>query len=292
MSTLVQDLPVNRRFTPARGAWRSILTHVQPQTDAQPRLAVAVDLARKLDATLIGVGVEMLQPIGASDPFGMLGGEFITAMREVIQSNLADAEAAFREATTGLQSQWLSLEDMPDRAVARLARGADVIVAGGSPLKHRDSYGWCNASELILKCGRPVLVAPPQGGELAARGVVIAWKDTREARRALADSLPILKCAEEVLLLEVCLKEEAADIAPHHGAVLEHLARHGVTARSKIVPGEPNFAADTLQNLATGLGADLIVAGGYGHTRLGEWVMGGVTADLLADPQRFVLFSH
>jgi nucleotide-binding universal stress UspA family protein len=65
-----------------------------------------------------------------------------------------------------------------------------------------------------------------------------------------------------------------------------------VKARSKIVPGEPNFAADTLQNLAGALGADLIVAGGYGHTRLGEWVMGGVTTDLLADPQRFVLFSH
>jgi nucleotide-binding universal stress UspA family protein len=122
--------------------------------------------------------------------------------------------------------------------------------------------------------------------------VVIAWKDTREARRALADGLPILKCAEEVLLLEVCSKNEAADIAPHHGAVLEYLARHGVTARSKIVPGEPNFAADTLQSEAKALGADLIVAGGYGHSRLGEWVIGGVTSDLLADPQRFVLFSH
>jgi hypothetical protein len=181
-----------------------------------------VDLARKLDATLIGVGVEMLQPIGASDPFGMLGGEFITAMREVIQSNLADAEAAFREATTGLRSQWLSLEDMPDRAVARLSRGADLIVAGGSPLKHRDSYGWCNASELILKCGRPVLVAPPRGGELAARCVVVAWKDTREARRALADKPADPEVRRRGAAARSLLNEEAADIAPHHGAVLEH----------------------------------------------------------------------
>jgi nucleotide-binding universal stress UspA family protein len=292
MSTVVQDLPVQSRFAPAQAAWRSILTHVQPQAEARPRLAVAAELARKLDATLIGVGSEMLQPIGASDPFGMLGGEFIAAMLEVIQSNLASAEAHFHEATAGLRNQWLALEDMPDRALARVSRGADLIVAGGSPLRDRDSYTGCNASELILKAGRPVLVAPPQGGELAARAVVIAWKDTREARRALADSLPILKCADEVLLLEVCAKGEAADIAPHHGAVLEHLARHGVTARSKIVPGEPAFAADTLQGEATALGADLIVAGGYGHSRLGEWVMGGVTADLLADPQRFVLFSH
>lgn len=292
MSTLVQDVPVQSRFTPAQAAWRSILTHVQSQSEARPRLTVATDLARKLDATLIGLGAEMLQPVGASDPFGMVGGEFITAMLEVIQSNLARAETQFHQATAGLRSQWISLQDMPDRAMARLSRGADLIVAGGSSVKDHDNYSWCDTSNLILKCGRPVLVAPPAGGELAARGVVIAWKDTREARRALADSLPIVKCAEEVLLVEVCAKGQAADLAAHHGAVLEHLARHGVTARSKIVPGEPNFAADTLQSEAKALGADLIVAGGYGHSRLGEWVMGGVTSDLLYNPQRFVLFSH
>ncbi|HZZ30618.1 MAG TPA: universal stress protein [Phenylobacterium sp.] len=292
MTTLVQDAPVRNRFRPAQGAWRSILTHVQPETDAQPRLAVAVDLARKLDATLIGLGAEMLPPLGASDPYGMLGGEFVSAMLDVIQTNLVHAQAGFQKAAAGVRGQWMSVQDLPERAISRLSRGADLIVAGGSPLKAHDSYRWCDPGQLILNSGRPVLVAPPAGGTLGAEAVVVAWKDSREARRALADALPILKCAEDVLLVEICAKEDVEDTAPHHASVLEHLERHGIKARSKIVPGHPTVAADTLQFQAKSLGADLIVSGGYGHSRLGEWVMGGVTADLLADPQRFVLFSH
>ena len=292
MTTLVQDAAVHNRFQPAQRAWRSILVHVQPEAEAQPRLAVAADLARKLDATLIGLGAEMLPPIGASDPYGMLGGEFVSAMLDVIQTNLTHAQASFQKAASGRRCEWISVEDIPERAVSRLSRGADLIVSGGSPLKDRDNYRWCDPAQLMLNSGRPVLVAPPKGGQLAAEAVVVAWKDSRESRRALADSLPILQCANDVLLVEVCSKEDAADLAPHHASVLEHLARHGVKARSKIVPGHPTVASDTLNLEAYNLGADLIVSGGYGHTRLGEWVMGGVTADLLANPQRFVLFSH
>lgn len=292
MSTLVQDAPLRNRFQPAQQAWRSIITHVQPEAEAQPRLAVAADLARRLDATLIGLGAEMLPPYAGTDPYGMLGGEFISAMLEVIQKNLDHAQTAFRGAASGLHSQWISIQDLPERAVTRLSRGADLIVAGGSPLKARDTSRWCDPGQLILSSGRPVLVAPPAGGQLSAEAVVVAWKDSREARRAIADALPILKCADDVLLLEVCAKEDAEHLAPHHASVVEHFARHGVKARSKIVAGHANLAADTLHAEAQAIGADLIVSGGYGHTRLGEWVMGGVTADLLADPARFVLFSH
>jgi nucleotide-binding universal stress UspA family protein len=292
MTTLVQDAPVRNRFAPAQGAWRSILTHVQPDAAAQPRLAVAVDLAGKLDATLIGLGAEMIPPIGASDPYGMLGGSFVAAMLEMIQSNLTQAETAFRKAAAGVRCEWHSAETLPDQALERLARAADLIVAGGSPLHDHDAYRWCDPAQLILKSGRPVLVAPPKGGTLAAAVVVVAWKDTRESRRALADSLPLLKCADEVVVLEVCGEDDVVAMAAPHAALLEHLARHGVTARSKIIPGHANLAAYALNAEARALGSDLIVAGGYGHSRLGEWVLGGVTADLLADPQRFVLFSH
>ncbi len=296
MSTLVQDASqdahARNRFLPAQSAWRSIITHVQPEADAQPRLAVAADLARKLDATLIGIGAEMLPPIGATDPYGLLGGQFMSAMLDVIQKNLEQAHEAFRSAASDVRRQWLAVEDLPERAVTRLSRGADLIVAGGSPLKDHDTYRWCDPGQLMLNSGRPVLVAPPAGGKLAAEAIVIAWKDSREARRAVADALPVLQCADDVLVMEVCSKEDAEDVAPHHASVLQHLARHGVTARSKIVVGHATVAADTLHNEARAIGADLIVTGGYGHTRLGEWVMGGVTADLLANPARFVLFSH
>jgi nucleotide-binding universal stress UspA family protein len=292
MNTLAQDTPVRNRFTPAKSDWRTLLVHVQPEIEAQPRLEVAADLARKLDATLIGVAAEMIPPYASSDPYGFMGGEFLTAMQEAVQANLTRAHETFRELADGERAEWLAVEEMPSEAVARLARGADLIVAGGSPLSQHDGYRWCDPAELVLKSGRPVLVAPPSGGKLEAEAIVVAWKETRESRRALADALPILECADEVVVVEVCGKGEAADAEPRHAALARYLARHGVSARSRILTAHADEATDRLQAEAKAAGADLIVAGAYGHTRMGEWVFGGVTADLLALPQRFVLFSH
>ncbi|HEY2753089.1 universal stress protein [Phenylobacterium sp.] len=293
MTTIVRDAPSHNRLAPAQGAWRTLITHVQPDADARPRLAVAADLARRLDATLLGVGAEMVQPIAVSDPYGLMGGEFVSAFLEMVQENMKHANEAFREATADVRSEWVAVQDRPDHAMTRLSRGADLIVAGGASRKERDSFRLCDTGELIVRSGRPVLVAPPGDSKLAAEAIVIAWKDTREARRALADSLPILKCADDVVLLEVCGRDDATDVGVHHAAIVRHLASHGVAARSKVVPaGDQAEAADHLQAEAHATGADLIVAGGYGHSRMGEWAFGGLTAELLIDPQRFVLFSH
>ena len=292
MATLLQDAPARNRFAPARAAWRTLLVHVQPEHSATPRLSAAVDLAAKLDATLVGLGAEMLQPIGYGDPMGMLGGQFLVALTEVIQTNLKTSAAAFNRRAAGVRGQWLELEDFPVNATCRLARGADLIVAGGSPLDAHDNYRWCDPAQLALQSGRPVLIAPPAGGELQAKAVIVAWKDTREARRALADSLPILKCADEVLVVAVCAKDDVHTANVHTASVLDFLLRHGVDARAKVVAGHPDEAAPVLQGEAMAIGADLIVAGAYGHSRLGEWIFGGVTYGLLNQPERFVLISH
>src|SRR5581483_12230786 len=135
-------------------------------------------------------------------------------------------------------------------------------------------------------------IVPPGGGELSAEAVVLAWKDTREARRALADAMPLLKGAQQVMVVETCGKDDVEDLQAHHASLLAHLTRHGVAARSQIVIAHAGETAGVLQVQARAIGADLIVAGAYGHNRLGEWAFGGVTADLLADPGRFILFSH
>jgi nucleotide-binding universal stress UspA family protein len=292
MATRIQDAPARGRFMPARATWRTLLVHVQPETDASPRLTAAVDLAGKLDATLFGFAAEMLQPIAASDPTGLLGGQLLTATLEVLDCNLATATAAFKRETTSLRTEWIAVQAFPTNAATRLARAADLIVAGGSPLDQRDGYRWCDPAELVLQAGRPVLVVPPGGGRLEARRIVVGWKDTREARRAVADGLPILKCADEVLIVEACRPGEAEEAEVQTSAVVEYLQRHGIDARPKVVVGAPQDAAAQLQGEAAALGADLIVTGAYGHSRLGEWVFGGVTSALLDDPQRFLLLSH
>jgi nucleotide-binding universal stress UspA family protein len=120
----------------------------------------------------------------------------------------------------------------------------------------------------------------------------VAWKDTREARRALADSLPILKCAEQVLVMAISSRDEAESTRVHVSAVLDYLLDHGIEARSRVVAANEAEAAPLIQAEARAIDADLIVAGAYGRTRLGEWLFGGVTLGLLSEPERFLLISH
>lgn len=288
---LTAKTPVRDRFAATRAAWRSILTHVQPEAEARSRLFAAADLAQRLDATLIGLGAEMIPPMAMNDPYGLMGGDFSGALAEAVLSNLTAAQTVFEAEASVSARQWIAVQDRPADAVERLARGADLIVAGGSPLKDRDSWRWADPAELVIKAGRPVLVVPPTGGQLSADVIVVAWKDSREARRALADAMPLLIGAEDVIVVEAT-ESDIELVETHHDALIAHLKRHGVAARSRIVDAGADEAAEVLQEQRRAVGGDLIVAGAYGHTRFGEWVFGGVTADLLADPQRFLLLSH
>jgi nucleotide-binding universal stress UspA family protein len=276
----------------ATTAIRSIMVHVEPGTAAQPRLDAAAALARKLDATLIGVGAEMIQLLGLADPYGATDTSWIVELEKLVAENLREAEAAFRAKSAGVETEWLALEGLPSAVIARVARGADLILAGGAPLKLADAYRVAQTADLILKSGRPVLVAPPEGGKLRGEAVVVAWKDTREARRAVADALPFLQLAQDVVVQEVCSKDGFAAAEVHTFSVIENLKRHGVAARAKVTIAPAERATTELNVTAQAIGADLIVAGGYGHSRMGEWVFGGVTHDLLHEPEHFVLLSH
>ncbi|HEY9219229.1 MAG TPA: universal stress protein [Phenylobacterium sp.] len=270
--------------------YKTILVHAQ--TSAEPRLATAAALARQHGARLIGVGAEMIQPLAFADPFGFAQGEWLGLMREQLDKDLDTAAAAFERHASGLDHEWRRIVDMPTQTLARCARSADIIVAGGAPLEGRNSSSSANIGELVVTAGRPILVAPPAGGELRGEQVLVAWKDTREARRAVADALPLLQRAEEVMVLSLVAEDlvEAAEFQT--GDVVAWLKRHGVTARAKVVAGFDDDAYGEIQLQAMSAHADLIVAGGYGRTRFTEWVLGGVTEFLLADPQRFVFLSH
>ncbi len=281
------------RIARAGGAIRTILTHVQPEAPAQARLDVAVDLARRMGATLHGLGAEMIPAEATTDPYGLMGGAWVAEVQKVIGENLKSAKRLFEDKAKGIPALWTAVEDMPAQALARVSRSADLIVAGGSPIDYADGYRWCDPAKVMLQAGRPVLVAPPHGGSLRLEAAVVAWKDTRESRRALADAIPLLKCADRVVVMEVCGgADEVEDAESHIASVVAALARHGVTARGKTLVAPPARVALELNVEAQAIDADLIVAGGYGHSRLGEWVFGGVTYDLLHQPERFTLLSH
>ncbi len=140
---------------------------------------------------------------------------------------------------------------------------------------------------------RPVLIVPPGLSHLDATCIVVAWKDSREARRAVADALPLLKRATSVLVLEICNtpgdQEDAKAVVDD---VADYLSRHGVAAAAETrLLREASVSAELLL-VAEQHGAELVVAGGYAHPRLQEWAFGGLTRTLLGHFPKCCLLSH
>jgi nucleotide-binding universal stress UspA family protein len=143
-----------------------------------------------------------------------------------------------------------------------------------------------------MQAGRPLLVVPDSCNWLDLRRLLIGWKDTAEARRAAADALPILRKATDVTVVEIV--EEPADRAAALSRVRDvvaWLSRHGVRA-SELVPQQCGEAATQLERIASDLGAGVVIAGAYGHSRLREWILGGVTRRLINPSNRCSLLSR
>jgi nucleotide-binding universal stress UspA family protein len=274
----------------------AIMTHVQAEPEAAPRLACAQALAERFSARLLGVGVEMIPPLAFDSGYGFVDGEWVIAMRQSIDAQLALAQTAFETATAGFaagDAVWLSGVDSPTPTLAAASRAADIIVVGGAPRHDATPYRDVAPAELALQAGRPVLVAPPGAPVLRADRILVAWRDTREARRAIADAAPFLEAALEVLVLEICESGSAEDARIRTEDVAGALRRRGVAAvTAKVVDGGHAPLSVRILEEARTLGADLIVLGCYGHSRLGEWVFGGVTRDLLAQDEAYLLLSH
>jgi nucleotide-binding universal stress UspA family protein len=184
-------------------------------------------------------------------------------------------------------------------ALGLLACGT--AVAGDPMSGQRIAERWCAAchvvsartslvspGDFLLTSGRPVLVAPPQVDTLSARCIVVGWKDTREARRAVRDSLPLLATADEVFVIAVGTEtalESAQDVAAY-------LARHGIERTTTLKLEPAGSIAEEILNTAARVGADLVVSGAYGRSRLREWTFGGVTRELLGHAPVCCLLSH
>jgi nucleotide-binding universal stress UspA family protein len=212
------------------------------------------------------------------------------------RSRVLDQRGRDFKAAVGIDDnrvEWRCSQDYPGEYIAREARAADLVIISRQRPEF-DPYVFPDPGEVLLRVGRPVLAVPPGVSSLSGRRVVVAWKDTREARRAIQDALPFLHRADEVLIAEVC--ESSDDIAPARARlrdVAKYLASHRIAAAiaERVRPVDVT-AADSLLRLVRDESADLIVAGAYGHTRLGEWVFGGMTQALLTGSPVCCLLSH
>jgi len=214
-------------------------------------------------------------------------------VREQVAIELSAAERHFRKLTEGRANiEWLREEGYPAQRLALHARGADLVVTS-RPTREDTPLQVPKLSELVIEAGAPVLVAADGAASFSGDRIVLAWKDTREARRALTDALPFLKLARKVVLVDIAGETDLP--APSSDALVEvarKLARHGVKAVVERAPKGRGSVTEAIEDAASRHGADLIVAGAYGRSHLQEWWLGGVTEDLVMSSSKFVLFSH
>jgi nucleotide-binding universal stress UspA family protein len=190
-------------------------------------------------------------------------------------------------------TEWRRAYAIPADFVAQEARAADLVITGADRMGGLSDPLWrLDPSELVMKLGRPMMVVPPEVDRLRLASVVVGWKDTREARRAVVDALPLLQKAKEVTVVEILENDDDRPAADRRVAdVAAWLGCHQVDA-SHIVPKHRGDAMEQLTRYPSDIEADVIVAGAYGHTRLREWILGGVTRDLITKSDRCSVLSH
>ncbi|WP_439596084.1 universal stress protein [Falsiroseomonas sp.] len=278
---------------------RDLLVHLDASPRAAARLDFAAALAARHGAHLVGLhAVEASLPAGlTSDLGGAALGQLAQRMREEAQAQAGRSRASFEEKLRrdGLQGEWREATTLPAEAVALHARYADLAVLGQpQPGSAEAMLDAALLESVLFQSGRPVLTVPHSGHFASApERVLVAWNAGREATRAVHDALPLLRAASHVAVVAINPRHgigghgdvPAADIALH-------LARHGVTATAAHIVTEEVPEADVLLNEAADSDIGLIVMGAYGHSRLRQLILGGVTRGILARMTVPVLLAH
>lgn len=268
--------------------YRSLLSHIGTGGN---NASASVALADLFDASVIGIAGARLTPPFTEVPVA----DMMQYEREAAEKALGQAEQEFRAAFRGKATQlsWRMLCDYAPvtNFVIRQARAADLVITSPQTASFMTRMDEANVGPLVLQAGRPVLIVPKDHKGLTLGKVVVAWKDTREARRAASDALPLLKKAREVVVVEVCDPAEAKMAGSSVADVVHWLKGHGVTAHAAVEVCKDE-ELDGLYRFLKQENCDLVVAGAYGHTRLREWIFGGVTMDLLLPAGHCVLLSH
>ena len=277
-------------------SYKTILVHVDSSERALERIRIAIELAQTFDAHLVGVATVGM--IALANTYGLDGTPAYMAEVMTDMEHLA-AKAAARFETTAKASGLTSYEsrvhrDNPTYSLCTDARYADLVVLGqAEPAQSTAATPLDLPQTVLLGCGRPVLIIPYAGHfRTLGRRVMFLWNASRESAHAASDALPFFTRADEV---RVSVFDAKANVGGHGDEpgndVATYLARHGakVTVNRDTSGGD---VGSSVLSRANEFDADLIVMGGYGHTRLREWVLGGVSKTLLEHMTVPVLMSH
>jgi nucleotide-binding universal stress UspA family protein len=274
---------------------KTILVHLANDEEHVTRLKVALKLAREQDAKVFAVFIA--NPVGMPPAIAGRGASsaYIAEATKAAHRRAKELESEFADACSrdGVDFSWLVIEGDHVEVLAEHAHAADIIIASQPVVRHlEDHFRTRLQEELVMKSGLPVLILPtgfdPQ--KTIGKRILVGWKGTREAVRAVRDAMPLLQSAEKVIVLAV-----GAD-AGHALSKLEvmtHLKRHGIEAETQNIDKHEGGTGQTISHFAETHGCDLIVMGAYGHSRWREVFLGGVTKHMLSDENTIpVLLSH
>src|SRR3954466_12701587 len=296
-------------------ALRDITVVLDTTAPSETRLTLALALAQQHNAYLTGLSaLDLLMPPrpvvrsrGYSEADTPAGSQLLNlGAPPPVDYPDADTQAAekaerletaFRERLrlSGVQGDWRVSGGKVSETVVRQTRYADLIILGQADPNHPPpASGRHLVEDVLLTSGRPTLVIPYVGSfETIGTRVLVAWNNSREAARAVHDALPLLAKATSVTIMAVSpgRRVPAADEAST-ADLIDHLARHGISANAERTVAADMSIPNVLLSYAPELSADLLVAGGYGHSRLRERILGSTTHVLLQHLPVPALMSH
>ena len=267
----------------------TVLVHAEPGWGSSDAITAALSMAVPFKSHIIGVGAEAFD----LPNYAFVEGGLVQLIRDQVDEDLDAARLRFTTAVAQNPggSTFVSGMEAPCVLMGRYARGADLIVTRRVPTT-LSRTNLCNPADLFSEAGIPVVIAPAGAPAFDGRRIVVAWKDCREARRALADAMPFLLRAEQVHLVAARPTAEHAEARVEMRELVERLGRHGVGAEVHVIAPHRGSASQAIEIAADRLGAGMIVVGAYGQSRFREWVLGGVTQDLVDESRHYVFFSR
>jgi len=275
---------------------KDILVHIDRGNRCKERLEAAINLAAAHDAHLIGLYV-LTYPHIPGYIRAEITEDVLRSQIEATRAAAASAEAMFNDhvGRAGIKAEWRCVEGNLLPVLSLHARYSDVAIVGQRDPEWEETGGdAAMPDQLVLQCGRPVLIVPHVGEyPVIGKRVMVAWDGSRLATRAINDALPFMVKAKKVAVLAV--NPEGGEGG--HGEIPSadiclHLARHGVNAEAQHIYAKDMSVGDMMLSRAADEGIDLIVTGAYGHARWRELVLGGVTRHLLNHMTVPVVMSH
>jgi nucleotide-binding universal stress UspA family protein len=278
-------------------AYKTILAVLDTAHNAPQISEFGAVLAAQFSAHLIGCHAETLSAVPLIAPMEIPDPAAIQVLQEIAQRETTEVQQIFKlhAEGKGISTEWrsfMSSAGYSSNPFMESARTVDLVIASQSDPSHADHRA--DLETFLFESGRPLLLVPHAMAELQpVRNVMIAWNGSREAARATFDALPFLQAAERVEILVVDPPDRSSrSYLPVGADIAASLSRHGVNAIVTSEESSGGSASTAIEARLSGTGIDLLVMGGYGHSRWWEMIFGGVTRNILDSMTGLTLLSR